>query len=294
MISALIPIVGPFISLLSPLPFLYFATKLGITQGIKLAAITVLLAGVIGNLGGFPQVIFLSIEFSLLGLIISEIFRREYSFGFSILWGTILMLIVGLVILIVIGLTRGMGPFELILDYFQSNMRETLTSYEKLGLDPDKTTQFQEYADTFVKVITSIYPALMVIGTGFVVWINILISRPLFRVGKLKYPDFGPMDHWSAPDYLVWGVIGAGFSLFLPVTGIKLLAINGLMVMLVIYIFHGFSILLFYVNKYRVPTWLRVGIYLLVVFQQIFLVLLALVGLFDQWIRFRRIPKNIS
>jgi uncharacterized protein YybS (DUF2232 family) len=101
------------------------------------------------------------------------------------------------------------------------------------------------------------------------------------------------MDRWHAPEFMVWGVIASGFTLFLSIPGVELIAINGLIVMLAIYVFHGLSILLFFLNKYRVPSWLRFGIYFLIFFQQIFLVVLALAGLFDQWIDFRKLhPKK--
>jgi uncharacterized protein YybS (DUF2232 family) len=125
-----------------------------------------------------------------------------------------------------------------------------------------------------------------------VVWVNVVISRPLFRMGNIRYPDFGPMDRWQAPEFMVWGVIAAGFALFFPKASIRLLAINSLIVLSVIYIFHGLSIVLFFFNKYRVPTWARLGSYILIILQQIFLVGLAFAGLFDQWIDFRKIHKK--
>ncbi|MFH1491258.1 MAG: DUF2232 domain-containing protein, partial [Pseudomonadota bacterium] len=70
------------------------------------------------------------------------------------------------------------------------------------------------------------------------------------------------------------------------------LAINALIVMLVIYVFHGLSIVLFLLNKYRVPQWMRVGAYFLILFQQIFLIGLCIAGLFDQWIDFRKIHRR--
>ncbi len=294
--SALIPLVGPVFSLLTPLPFLYYTTKLGLYQGAKVVLITVLAVGVIAKLAGYPQIIFLCLEFSLLGLIISETFRREFTIGFTIFWGTICMLIIGAVILGIIGLNRNMGPLALILDYFQHNVKETVQSYETMGWDQEKILQFQEYLKILIKVITMIYPALMIVGTGFVVWINIVISRPLFRLVNLDYPHFGPMDRWRAPELMVWGVIAAGFSLFLSIPVVRLIAINGLIVMLTIYVFHGLSILLFFLNKYRVPSWFRIGIYFLIFFQQIFLIVLAMAGLFDQWVDFRKIhiKKSVS
>ena len=287
--SALIPLVGPVFSLLTPLPFLYYTTKLGLYQGAKVVFITILAVGLVAKLAGYPQIIFLCLEFSLLGLIISETFRREFTIGLSIFWGTVFMLIIGTVILGLIGLNRNMGPLALILDYFQNNVKATVQSYESMGWDQEKILQFQEYLKILVQVISKVYPALMIVGTGFVVWINIIISRPLFRLVNLNYPHFGPMDRWHAPELMVWGVIAAGFSLFLSVPVVKLIAINGLIVMLAIYVFHGLSILLFFINKYRVPSWLRIGIYFLIFFQQIFLIVLAMAGLFDQWIDFRKI-----
>ena len=290
--SAWIPYIGPFFSLLTPLPFLYYASKSGLNQGLKMIAVSILILGLLAKLAGYPQVIFLCIEFGLLGLIISEIFRREFSFGYGIFFGTGVMLLIGIIILTVVGLSRGMGPLEMTLNYFQDNLKEALSVYEDKGSEQEKVVQLQEYAKVFTYVISRIYPALVIIGTGLVVWLNVVISRPLFRLGNIRYPDFGPLDRWQAPEFLIWGVIAAGFALFLSVAGVKLLAINTLIVLLIIYVFHGLSIILFLLNKYQVPPWMRVGVYFLIVFQQIFLIGLCMAGLFDQWVDFRKIHKK--
>jgi len=289
--STWIPLLGPFFSLLTPLPFLYYATKWGLYQGAKIAAVTVLVVGLIGKLTGYPQVVFLCIEFGVLGLIISETYRRNYSFGLSVFCGTGLMLLLGAVIIILTGLSRQMGPIELILDYFQSNLDETVRVYEKMGSDPEQIALFKEFTEMLMAAIAKTYPALAIVGTGFVVWMNILLSRPLFRATNLRYP-FGRMDRWSAPEPMVWGAIAAGFMLLVFEGALNMLALNGLIVMVVIYVFHGLSIVLFYLNKYRVPGWIRFGLYFLLVFQQIFLMVLALAGLFDQWFNFRRMNRQ--
>ncbi len=290
--SVWIPFIGPFFGLLAPLPFLYYTSKLGRYEGVKLVGMTLLLVGVISYLTGASQLVFFCLEFSLLGFFISEVYRRGFTFGFTILWGTGAMLLAGAVLLLLIGLSRDMGPMELIHHHLEENLRETIQAYEELGLDQKRITQVEEWAKAAVEMIMRIYPALLVIGTGFMVWANVVISRPLFRIGNLKYPDFGPMDRWQAPDHMVWVLIAAGFALFLSGSGIKWLATNTLLVLVVIYFFHGLSILLFFLNKYRIALWMRIGIYVLVVFQWVFMVILGLAGLFDQWIDFRRIHKK--
>lgn len=287
--SALIPLIGPFFSLLTPLPFLYYSSKLGLNQGAKIVALSVIIIGLITKLLGFSNILFLCIEFGLLGLIISEIFRRNISFGMAAFLATSMMLIIGSVIVIIVGLSKQMGPLELILEYFRANLKESLEVYGGMGANQERVLQLEQYITLLTNIIEKVYPALVIIGTGFVVWLNITLSRPLFRIKSLRYPDLGATDHWRAPDQMVWGLIASGFALFLPVPGIKFFAGNALIVITVIYVFHGLSILLFFLNKYRVPVWIRLGIYALIIFQQVFLVVLALAGLFDQWVDFRKI-----
>jgi len=102
------------------------------------------------------------------------------------------------------------------------------------------------------------------------------------------------MDRWQAPEFIVWGLIASGFALFLPISGIKWIAVNTLIVMSVIYLFNGLSIVLFVFNKYKIPAWARFGIYVVMTLQFLFWFVLALAGLFDQWIDFRKIHYKES
>jgi len=290
--SALIPLIGPFFSLLTPLPFLYYSTKLGVNEGVKLVCVSILATALLAAILRYPQLIFLCLEFSLMGLIISEMYRRKWNIGYSVLVATCSMLLIGLIVMAVAGLRKNMGPLEMIYAYMQESLRQTVAVYEGMGAGPEKAKAFREYLAVVIDILSKIYPSLLIVGTGFVVWFNIIVSRPLFQMRKLAYPPYGALDRWRSPEHLVWGVIAAGFALFLSLPQVRWLAINALIVMMAVYVFHGLSILMFYLNKYRVPPWIRFGVFFLIVFQQIFIIGLALAGLFDQWIDFRRIHSR--
>ena len=287
--SALIPLIGPFFGLLTPLPYLYYSTKLGLYEGLKISLITLLFLSLISYWAGQPQMIILCLEFTFLGLILSELYRRKLTIGHTVLWGTGLMLLTGFTVLVLVGWSMNAGPLELAAAFLESNLKEASRVYDHVGLNDMNTAQIEEQVRALRDMIFKIYPALLTIGTGSVVWANIMISRPLFRMGHLPYPDFGPLERWQAPELLIWGVIASGFSLFLPIGAVKYLAINVLVVLLVLYVFHGLSILLFYLKRYQIPAWVRIGIYVLMIFQQFLLVAVAMAGLFDQWIDFRRL-----
>jgi uncharacterized protein YybS (DUF2232 family) len=292
--SVWIPFIGPFLSLLTPLPFLYYSAKLGTYQGIKLTFLATLTIGLFAKLTGYPQIILFCVEFSLLGLLLSELFRRRFDLGQTVFLATVFMLLLSLGFLFFLALSKNMGPLEMALNYLQSQLKVTIGSYEEMGIPKENAIELEAYTKAFIATILKIYPSLIIIGTGFAVWLNVVIAKPLFRVGNLKYPAFTPADRWQAPDNMVWGVIVAGFALFLSSGSIKLLAINALIIIMTIYLFHGLSIVLFFLNRHRVATWMRIGIYVLIIIQQLFFVVLALVGLFDQWIDFRKIHRRME
>ena len=294
LISAFItvPVLGPLFGLLTPLPFLFFSTKLGFAQGLKTSSLVLLLIGLTANLAGQTPLILFSLEFAVLGMALSELYRRDLSYGRTLLWGTVAMLLVGFGFLYAAGLPKGLGPFEVIQEYLNEQLNGVMAIYGSAADDPEKAAEFQAYGKAVLETISRIYPSLMIIGTGFVVWLNVTLSRPLFRFGKLQYPGFLPLHLWRAPEYLVWVVIASGFALFLTAGALKFIALNALIVLMVIYLLQGVSILSFFFNRFRFPLWARVGVSLLIVVQQMFLAVLALAGLFDQWVDFRKIHKR--
>jgi uncharacterized protein YybS (DUF2232 family) len=153
----------------------------------------------------------------------------------------------------------------------------------------ENVAELEKYGKAF---IDTVYPSLMIVGIGFAVWLNVIMARPVFRMGNLSYPEFVPMDRWQTPEGMIWGVIVSGFALFLLPEVIQSLAANVLIVLMVIYLFHGLSIILFFLNKYRLPSWIKIGVYFLIVVQQVFLLLLAIAGLFDQWVDFRKLRRE--
>lgn len=272
-----------------PLPFLYYSSKLGYRQGLKLIGLTLLIVFVVGRLTGINDLFFIIVELSLLGLVMSEIYKRNLGLEKTILLGTGLMLTISFIILFLTAKSNNTGPFDFIRHSFTSEIRNIIRVSKEAGYNLDQA-QLDEAA--IVKTWLMISPSLLIIGTGFVVWLNIILSKPLFKLTKIKYPDFGPLDRWKTPDILVWGIIAAGFTYFFLPSWLRLVAINVLIVMGVVYTFHGLAIVIFYLNKHRFSLFSRVAIYF-VLFSGWFFSLpaLTLAGIFDQWVDFRKIFK---
>ncbi|MGD9301742.1 MAG: DUF2232 domain-containing protein, partial [Desulfobacterales bacterium] len=198
----------------------------------------------------------------------------------------------GLICLIISSMLTGEGVLAIVSGYVSKNLELTLVLYQSMGMSPENIELISQSLDKIQQVLVTIVPALVSASTLFVAWISILIAKPVLTSRSLYYPDFGPLNLWKAPEYLVWGVIGCGLALFVPHTAIKVLGLNGLLILLMVYFFQGIAIVSFYFDKKRLPRFVRVFLYTLIALQQ--LILLAVIGLgfFDLWINFRKLGKQ--
>ncbi len=282
--SWFVPLLGPALGLLTPLPFLYYGARRGRSEGAMVGAGAFLLVSLAAGAAGWDRVPYLCAEFGFLGLVLAELYRRGFGVGRVVAGGTAAMLAFGFVFLAAAAAGKGAGPLDLVLDYFTENLRSVMGGQAGSG----GAGRVGEYGEVLARVIRWVYPSLVVVGAGAAVWVNVILSRPLFRAAGLPPPELGRLDQWRAPERLVWVFIAAGFALFLPWEGVKFPAVNVLVVASAVYCFQGLSILRFYLEKYRAPRILRVAIYFLILIQQFFLAGLALAGLLDQWADFRK------
>jgi uncharacterized protein YybS (DUF2232 family) len=83
-------------------------------------------------------------------------------------------------------------------------------------------------------------------------------------------------------------VIGCGLILLIPSGSVKLIGLNGLIMLMMVYFFAGIAIVSFYFEKKRFPRLLRIFLYSLIALQQFVLILVIGLGFFDVWLNFRK------
>jgi uncharacterized protein YybS (DUF2232 family) len=69
-------------------------------------------------------------------------------------------------------------------------------------------------------------------------------------------------------------------------------ALNLILLLAACYFAQGLAVIAFFFHKNHVPRFLRGITYVLIVFQQIFTLLVVGLGLFDLWGNFRRLGKD--
>ncbi len=290
LISVFIPIIGFVAALFIPLPILFYRLRLGRINGLVIPIISSLVMVVF--IGGISLDILFFAGLLLIGFILGELFELNLSIEKTTLYASGSVVLSGLIGLIISSMLTGEGVFGIVSNYVAKNLELTLVLYQSMGMSQENVQLISQSLDKIQHVLVTIIPALVSTSTLFVTWISILLAKPVLISRSLYYPDFGPLKLWKAPDYLVWVVIGCGLALFLPIPVIKVIGLNGLLILMTVYFFQGIAIVSYYFNKKRFPKILRVFLYTLMALQQ--LILLAVIGLgfFDLWINFRRLGKQ--
>lgn len=286
-VTVLSPIFGFFCTIFIPLPTLYYRTKLGRKYGAVVPAATMLL--LIVMLGRLSIDIIFFFELLLIGFALGELFALNLSIEKTVTYVCMAVLVSGIVVLFFYSSISTTGIKTIISDYVRKNLELTIELYKAMGMSPESVRMFSESLEKIHFVIVRIVPALVITSTLFIIWATLILSKPLLVARKLVYPDFGPLNIWKAPDYLVWVVIGCGLMLLIPNTSLKLLGTNGLLILMTIYFFQGIAIVSFFFDKKRFPRLLRFILYTLIALQQILLLIVIGLGFFDVWLNFRKL-----
>ena len=178
------------------------------------------------------------------------------------------VLLSGLVALFIFAILSGEGIYDIVSNYVAKNLELTLVLYQNMGMSNENIQLISSSLDKIHDALVKIIPALVSVSTLFVAWTSILLAKPVLMRRSLFYPNFGPLDVWQAPEYLVWGVIGCALALFLPNAFIKIIGLNGLLILMSIYFFQGIAIVSFYFKKKRFPRIVRIFLYTLIAVQQ--------------------------
>lgn len=292
LVSVFIPIVGFVGALFIPLPILFYRLKLGRKNGGFIPIIAGLI--IVIAIGDIATDILFFGGLLLLGFMLGELFEFNLSIEKTLLYACGGVLLSALIGLFIFSLISGAGIYTILSEYVTKNLELTLVLYRGMGMSEENIQLIASSLNQIGHVLVTILPALVTMSTLFVAWTNILLAKPILKKRSLFYPDFGPLQLWKAPEIMVWGVIGCGLAMFMPIPAVKVVALNGLLILMTVYFFQGIAIVSFYFEKKQFPRLIRFFLYALIALQQ--LVLLAVIGLgfFDMWVNFRRLGKPLN
>lgn len=288
-VSMTLPIIGFFCAMLAPLPAAVYRLQLGRRNSVTVAGIALLVLAAVS--GGITVDWFFFAGLILLGFTLAECMARGLSVEKTVLLPAAAFAGAGMASLLVYSMSLNTGMVALVSQHIAQSLQLTLVLYEEMGMPEDAVQQLAGSLDKLEYALVRVLPAFTLAGLLVVSWVNLLLVRPILRKRSLTCPDFGALNQWRSPEHLVWGVIASGVLIVVAGGDLRLLAVNGLVVFMVVYFFQGIAIVSYYFEKKGVPRFLKLFIYVMIAMQQFLLLLVIGMGFFDVWLNVRKLGK---
>jgi uncharacterized protein YybS (DUF2232 family) len=279
-----IPLIGGILMMLAPAPILVYAVgrpspNMRATIAVLLAtAFVAILWGPIGGLAYF-------VSFGLATAIACYMLERRLSFEMITAVGAGVMVGASVVAALVL---MG-GPDALIKtvhDELVQGMARGQDFYKLLGMQQTIPPDTQA---SVVALTMRLSPAFALLVAASSMLLNLRVFWRWAGPQRLAYSLFGDLSRWSAPEWMVWLLLAGGFGLFIPVSAIRDIALNGFICIAAVYFCQGLAIIGFYFQSLAVPSIVRGIIYFVVFAQPVVAALVGVAGVFDMWIDFRRL-----
>ncbi|MFZ0659981.1 MAG: DUF2232 domain-containing protein [Candidatus Binataceae bacterium] len=282
--GGLIPFFGAFAVLLSPLPILLYAVgrvraELRVTIAVALAAVLIAIAGGLQGAGGYL------LSFGLATVVMVWMLERRRPFEMIVIAGAGAMLVVAaLAALAMFGTPAGIA--NAVQAQLAIGMAHGQEMYRAMGMPNALPADTQT---ELLSVIMRISPALAATLAGFAMLVNLRLFWRWSGKTRLTYPLFADLSKWSAPEWLIWGLIATGFGMLAPIRAISDIALNGFLLFAAVYFCQGLAIMGFYFQSLSVPVIVRGVIYFITIVQPVVAAVVCVAGVFDMWIDFRRL-----
>ena len=186
------------------------------------------------------------------------------------------------------GFVLSVNPWQLVVKYIAATIQENIKLYSQLPLKTEDINYIKDNEKNIINGFTQIFPSLIVITSTLIIWANFLLGKRILGKAGITWPKFTELTCWKSSELIIWIFIISGGLFFVPNKDINFFSLNIFLVTCFIYLLQGLAIVSFFFQNKNVPLFFRYLFYFFIAVQQILMIPIIAVGLFDIWIDFRK------
>jgi uncharacterized protein YybS (DUF2232 family) len=282
--AAMVPLVGAIASLLAPAPVLLFAVGFPGAR-LRLAAVLTVAALAVMALGGWVAALGYLVTLGIAAAVMCDMIERRKPFEIIVLVTAATVMAASVIAAFVMA-----GSIDALArnvhDALAAGMARGHDFYKVLGIE---TGMAHEAEAGLIEMMVRLCPALIALCAGVGALLNLAMFWRLGGRQRLGYPLFGDLVRWTAPEWLIWVLLAAGFGMFVPVPALAVVAMDTFVCVAAVYFCQGIAIMAFYFKALIIPPWVRGLIYFVTIIQPVLAGLVCAAGIFDLWVDFRRL-----
>lgn len=238
-----------------------------------------------GGLGGAVW----SGQWAAQGFILAEVMNRSRSLNRAVGSAVLISLALQICLLGIWALQRAESPWSLLSQSMETAFRQGMELYGHGSMTTQESAKIKEGISRASSLVVVLLPGIFASTNLLLQWWTLLVCRRFPLIWARAKPA-GPerLDEWGIPYPWVWVTILGGVLLLLPVEILGAVGVNLLIFMGSVHLLQGMAVVSNVFRQRRVPPFFRGVVYALVFLQQVFLLVVAAIGLFDLWFDFRK------
>jgi len=283
-----LPVFGLIPGFFAPAPGVYYALKQGRGTGFAIVVAAAALLGVVVDPSAL--VVYL-LQAGIIALALSEFLIRLKGGARSIVYAVAINLVAIAAAAALYGYVTGADLHAKVIKGVEASITQTASLYQKAGITGDELKALNESMHQAGALIVTIYPALVTVALGLVAALNLMLLALV--CSRTRVPVYlGDFRKYRNPEPLVWLLIAAGFGMLVQESLVHLAALNVLIVLCTLYLVQGCSVVSHFFNTFKVPSFVRLFVCLLLILQPFMALAVAALGIFDLWGDFRSPNKQ--
>lgn len=283
-VQAFQPAIGGSLGVLAPLPLAYGMARRGYLEGTAAITFVALITSIVMGTG---QGLYFLLETLPLCVGIGWAAKSKLPLYRSVLRAVALVVLTALAAAGIYGLITATTPAQLYSDAIQEMGIFVDNVTPAAGLEPEQEQQFYWIVSLWQRLFIGIWLSTL---TMLIIFYALLVRGWLLAAKKLVGDGLAMLSQWSLPFPFV-GLFAALASTVLITNGLtRDIALNGLIPLGTLYGVQGIVIAGHLFTKWALPPFIRIMIlaFGIIAVPLATMIVVALGGLFDTWIDFRR------
>lgn len=286
--AGFVPAVGSISLIFLPSLTLFYSVVAGRIKTATAFLIPVLLIFFLSRLlqlnSPYPVILIMGI----VGMVISAIAVKNSSIEKTVIYPSLILIGAICSFFIFSGYELSVNPWKLVQQFVERAIEQNINFYAQLPIGKEDIDLMKNSKPMLVNVFTGIFPVLAIVGSIIIVWINVLTGRNSLRKAAIVLPQLDGLSRWKTPEFVIWIFIITGGLFLFANEEIRFFSLNIFILTCFFYLLQGLAIISFLFQNKNVPVFFRYLFYFLIAAQQFLVIPIAIAGLLDIWVDFRR------
>ncbi|SFI22407.1 Uncharacterized conserved protein YybS, DUF2232 family [Tindallia magadiensis] len=280
-----IPVLS-ILMVLIPVPFLVLAARRSTRYAFFSLLVTILLIGV---LTGVLYSLLIFVIFGPLAIVMGAWIRKGKHPHEIIFAGAFASAAATFLLIYLIGLATGIQLTLELGQMFENLFQQQIDSLQQLSIDPAT-------AEEMIQYVLLIIPGLIMVQALFGAFINYYLTVAVLRRSQSYQQELPEFSRFKLPGHVVMGsflvLMLSWLTSYADWLHTEGMVANTILLIVMVFFMQGLSVISFWIKRTRVPKWLRIVVLLSLVIISPIITVIAMLGLLESMINFRKISSS--